>query len=541
MSDLGWTLGWLATRIAILLIPAIGLHALASRRGPASGAWVATLGLGMVVVLTGLTFLPEVGGESEASRTSAPALDQRLAGTPTMPTGKFIDEANRPETSAHRGLTLADLRLAWSRFERRAVGPVARFRPWGKIVALVALAGSGIGLIRLLVGLWAVELCRRRGRVVDDPDLVGLVQELREAMGCGRVVEIREVLDLTTPATAGWFRPMLLLPRDWRGWDESERRAVVAHELAHVIRGDYASGLLARVAVVLNYYHPMVRWLAARLHLEQELAADALGAQFAGGRSSYLLALSRLALEQEERPSSWPARAFLPARGTLIRRITMLKNDHELERAGRSLVESPSRLATALGLLALTVGVASWKPPAQAQEYKLGTIDVSAGVTRRTPSFPISYVPAGKLGIVAFHPAAIARQPGMGALATLYRERLLDSLGVDPASGKLMIGRSPREFVKFGCEDIESVVCTFDIGSQQRVVQDPKLKDRKLYSLEIFESGGVTVRMGASSTATSPRRLKISGRRSTPRRSSPTRRATCCMQKGVGATIINGS
>src|SRR6266702_2528164 len=98
-----------------------------------------------------------------------------------------------------------------------------------------------------------------------------LFDELRVSMTCRRDVELREVPDLTTPATAGWLRPMLLLPDDWRGWDESERRAVVAHELAHVIRGDYAAGLLARVAVVLNCYHPLVRWMAGRLHLEQEL------------------------------------------------------------------------------------------------------------------------------------------------------------------------------------------------------------------------------------------------------------------------------
>ena len=86
--------------------------------------------------------------------------------------------------------------------------------------------------------------------------MIGLLDELRGAMGCRRPVELREVPDLTSPATAGWRRPVILLPDDWRSWDDSERRAVLAHELAHIVRGDYAAGLLARLAVALERLSP---------------------------------------------------------------------------------------------------------------------------------------------------------------------------------------------------------------------------------------------------------------------------------------------
>ena len=91
------------------------------------------------------------------------------------------------------------------------------------------------------------------------------------------------------------------------------QRAVLAHELAHVVRGDYAAGLLARLALALNGYHPMVRWMAGQLRLQQELAADAMGARLAGGRAGYLVALSRLALRQDGRSPCSPRRAFLRA------------------------------------------------------------------------------------------------------------------------------------------------------------------------------------------------------------------------------------
>ena len=49
--------------------------------------------------------------------------------------------------------------------------------------------------------------------------------------------------------------------------------------------------------------------------LQQEQAADALAARFAGGRPRYLVALSRLALKQDGRSLCWPARAFLRCEG----------------------------------------------------------------------------------------------------------------------------------------------------------------------------------------------------------------------------------
>ncbi len=72
------------------------------------------------------------------------------------------------------------------------------------------------------------------------------------------------------------------LADDWRSWSESDLRAVFAHELAHIQRSDYVVGLMARLTLALHFYHPLVRWMARRLQSQQELAADAVGAQVCG-------------------------------------------------------------------------------------------------------------------------------------------------------------------------------------------------------------------------------------------------------------------
>ena len=462
MNDLGLVLAWLGVQVALVLMPAAALHVLASRRGPGPGTWVASLSLGLVLALSALAFIPRMGRNDIAPVPDGAAIETATAvgGPSGVGAGRVVLGERLPATG--RGRTFAVLFRAWARIEREASAPALWYRAWAGTLAGVALAGTGAGLVQLIFGLWAVGLCRRRGQVIDDAPVTGLLDELRGSMGCRRPVELREVPDLTTPATAGWLRPMLLLPDDWRSWDATERRAVLAHELAHIIRGDYATGLLARFAVALYYYHPMVRWMAARLQVQQELAADALGARFAGGRLTYLVALSRLALKQDGRSPCWPVRAFLPVRGTLIRRIAMLRDE-----TGGGVLDRPwpgaHRLVTGAVLLGLTIGVATLRGPA------LGAGDspvTPAQTVAKAPAplainerFELRYAPEGMDGVIAIRPAAALGHAGMGRLATVLSAELAS--GLAELSRQLGVDTSAPGFLTLGLGDIESVVSGF--------------------------------------------------------------------------------
>ena len=98
---------------------------------------------------------------------------------------------------------------------------------------------------------------------LSDDALIDTVEILRAEMNCLTRVEVHTSPDLATPATVGWRRILILLPEDWRSWTEDERRAVLAHELAHVCRGDFFTGLLAQLSLALHFYHPLAHWLAA--------------------------------------------------------------------------------------------------------------------------------------------------------------------------------------------------------------------------------------------------------------------------------------
>ena len=381
------------------------------------------------------------------------------------------DTGNRKESAAGspaagRFVMLAQAGAIWQRLGSRMTLTSASGSRWAGIAASVALIGMGWGLFRLLLGLWAVHECWRRGTRIDDADATRLLESLKSAMNCDAAIELRELPDLATPATAGWRRPMVLLPAEWRSWSQSDLRAVLAHELAHIQRSDYIVGLMSRLTLALHFYHPLVRWMARRLQAQQELAADAVGALYAGGRGPYLAVLSRMALRQDMEISWWPARAFSPARGTLIRRIRMLRN-HE-ESADCSLALPRRVLASAL---LAGIAVAVWILPAPVQGGDDQTTAKVVNATKPvpaspsdTPAFDLSYIPDDAMGVAAFHPAATFRRQGMAQYAGQLNA-LTAMKGLDKAL-EIPISKCPLKV-----EQIEQITAVVTFG---RKVQQGK-------------------------------------------------------------------
>ena len=131
----------------------------------------------------------------------------------------------------------------------------------------------------------------------------------------------------------------------------------MAHEVAH---HDYPSWVLAQISLIANFYNPLVHWLVSRLRIEQELAADGCGARLAGGNQTYLTTLAGMALRLDNRQASWAARPFLPARGTFLRRIEMLRDAKSL---GQPRLAFMSRLLVIGALAAAALLTAGLRAP----------------------------------------------------------------------------------------------------------------------------------------------------------------------------------
>jgi Protein of unknown function (DUF1559)/BlaR1 peptidase M56 len=337
VNELGLIVLGLAARATGLVLAGLAAVALVRRRGPSAGALASSTTLAVLVVVAALAPMPW-------PRWRLPGEVRQARPTPSETSAAKVSDRPLPNSVGNptpSGSTFTAVSATWSdfarEFNRELLRPTDRAGSstwrWPAWLAVGFLAGLAVGLMRLCLGVWAVQTLRRRSQLIDESSMLELVAKLRADMSLSRPVELRETFEVGTPATVGWRRPAILLPKGWGEWDESERLAVLAHELAHVVRGDYLIGLAAQFSLSLHFYHPLVHALARRLRLQQELAADAWGAQLSGGRRAYLTALANLALRQDPRSPTWPARPFLPTRGTFLRRIEMLRDPNALQQS----------------------------------------------------------------------------------------------------------------------------------------------------------------------------------------------------------------
>jgi beta-lactamase regulating signal transducer with metallopeptidase domain len=335
MNISGHVLLWCPVQVTVLAIAALGIDAVIGRRRPAARALVAASALIAVVGLTATAMCPWPAWAiawdglpwrhmTESSQTIADRQEPDIA--TGVSTSRFGDDRGSDGSFSKRS-TSAD---------EKADSVLGRFwatvaSNWAMLVAILYVVGVGGMAVRFGLGLAAVRSYRRDSRPVADRRLRDLVNVVRVELGYRKDVQLRETARLSTPATIGWRRPILLLPSDWPSWTNDECRAVLAHEIEHVRRSDFSSWIVAQIGVALHFYHPLVHSLANRLRLQQELAADAAAARLVGGQRKYVTMLAAMALRQSDSLVAWPAQAFLTGPKTFLRRIEMLHRSKSLQ------------------------------------------------------------------------------------------------------------------------------------------------------------------------------------------------------------------
>lgn len=115
---------------------------------------------------------------------------------------------------------------------------------------------------------------------------------VRENWAAGK--RLRTSTWICAPVTVGSH---VLLPAECVNWDARRRRAVLAHEEAHIARGDFYVQLLSQVNRSVFWFSPQAWWLHRRLTALAELASDDAAIDALGDRPGYaaiLLDVARL-------------------------------------------------------------------------------------------------------------------------------------------------------------------------------------------------------------------------------------------------------
>ncbi len=143
------------------------------------------------------------------------------------------------------------------------------------------------------------------------------------------------------PALVGALWPRVVLPSDFETrYAPRERELVLAHERAHLQRGDAQINALVAALRCLQWFNPLVHFAASRFRFDQELACDAIViSRFPEARRCYADAMLKTQLAGETRQElRLPAGCYWPSSHPLKERIAMLKRP------------LPGRTCAALGL-----------------------------------------------------------------------------------------------------------------------------------------------------------------------------------------------
>jgi len=197
----------------------------------------------------------------------------------------------------------------------------SQFLPW---FALVWILGAAFMLLRLGGGLWWLDRIYLAQARPAPSNWEAALQRLAARMGLSRRVRLLSSARADSPLALGWWRPVILVPASaFLALSPESLEAVLAHELAHLHRGDYLANLLQTLAEALLFFHPAAWWLSRQIREAREHCCDDAAAVLLGDPLPLAQGLAALAALRRSLHSD-PDPALAAVRGSLMHRITRL-------------------------------------------------------------------------------------------------------------------------------------------------------------------------------------------------------------------------
>lgn len=193
------------------------------------------------------------------------------------------------------------------------------------------------------------------------------------ALGLRRCPRLRVSHVIDSPQVSGLWRPVVLVPSS-HALTSSELSMALAHELAHLRRGDLWLGWVPAIAQRLFFFHPLVAWAVREYALHREAACDAQVLQQTDAPPhAYGDLLLRLGVAH---PMHSGLAGASPTFQNLKRRLTMLQQTDSLQR--------PQLRGWLLIALIALAGVLPWRVTAAHAD----NANVSAQATHVPPPPP---------------------------------------------------------------------------------------------------------------------------------------------------------
>ncbi len=199
---------------------------------------------------------------------------------------------------------------------------------WTMLAIAVWMSGASAAVLLLVVGLGRLWWLTFTGREITSPAWRACAGEIALRYGIRRPVRLLESDRASLLIAYGLWRPTVLLPVAAGTWGADRAAMVMAHELAHITRGDWPFQLAAELLRAWLWWHPLI-WVAAhRLRAESEQACDDLVLSCGLDAADYAATLVGLARDLRPSPVfSLPAPAMARP-SSLERRVAAMLNVH---------------------------------------------------------------------------------------------------------------------------------------------------------------------------------------------------------------------
>jgi hypothetical protein len=194
-----------------------------------------------------------------------------------------------------------------------------------------------------------LRFCRRLGdrRELDEGELVETLESLCTAAGIRRRVRLAVSAELSGPVAMGTAE-ICLPERVLTSLAPAEQRAVLAHELGHLVRRDPTWLALGVVLENLLFVQPLNRMARRRVQEAAEYLCDDWAARQTGGGLTLAKCLAEVATWLQARRRAVPVSGMAENRSQLVERVQRLLDGVE-PRAARGL-----RMAVPVAALALS-------------------------------------------------------------------------------------------------------------------------------------------------------------------------------------------
>lgn len=170
-------------------------------------------------------------------------------------------------------------------------------------IVSIWLAGMLVFSFRFFLGMGYVVHLRSTSSPILEKRWLNWIRGVTDTWKIRRKIHLAESALIQSPMVIGHIKPLILLPVGAvNGLSPREVEAILAHELAHILRNDYLINIVQSVVEVLYYYHPAVWWISSHIRREREAHCDDMAVSLCGNSLEYAKALVSLQEAQHKSP-----------------------------------------------------------------------------------------------------------------------------------------------------------------------------------------------------------------------------------------------